>query len=234
MCENQLDKAPGDALPRRDPDRGALASRHDSRAGDPLANDSRPSDVAVYPQLSHFSNDGFDRGAGAIKEAAWLLSRAVLFRPSLLRAYRMKASALRIFGAKVGVGVVVKPGVKIAFPWKLALGNHVWLGEDAFLLNLAPIEIGSNVCISQRAFLCAGNHDWSDVSFRLIVKPIVVEDGAWICANVFVAPGVTVGANAVITAGSVVVEDVPPGMVCSGNPCVPVKERKMRRPPEEG
>jgi putative colanic acid biosynthesis acetyltransferase WcaF len=99
--------------------------------------------------------------------------------------------------------------------------------EEAYLLNLAPIVIGRNACISQRAFLCTGSHDWSDIHFRLITAPITVKNGAWICANVFVGPGVTIGTNAVATAGSVVTQSLPPGMICSGNPCVPVKERRL-------
>ena len=93
-------------------------------------------------------------------------------------------------------------------------------------MNLAEIEIGENVVISQRAFLCTGSHDWSKESFDLIAKPIIIKDGAWICANVFIGPGVTIGENTVVTAGSVVTKDLPANMICSGNPAVVIKERK--------
>jgi putative colanic acid biosynthesis acetyltransferase WcaF len=96
-------------------------------------------------------------------------------------------------------------------------------------LNLAPIRLGSNVVISQRAFLCTGNHDWSDHRFGLIIKPIVVEDGAWIGANAFVGPGVVIGSHAVVTAGSVVTKDVEPYSICAGNPCKKVAERRITK-----
>jgi putative colanic acid biosynthesis acetyltransferase WcaF len=130
----------------------------------------------------------------------------------------VKAAVLRWFGARVGRGVVIKPGVKITFPWKLTLGNHVWLGEENWLLNLAPITIGDNVCISQRALLCTGNHDYTSPGFDLMTGPIVVEGGAWIGAGAIVGPGVTVGAHAVLTAGSVATSDLEPGGVYQRNP----------------
>lgn len=177
--------------------------------------------------LSKFDSSGFDRGAGALKEFGWLMLRKWLFERSVLRLYGLRRRALSLFGGKIGPDVVIKPGVRITFPWRLEVGRNSWIGEGVWLLNLAPIRIGRNACISQRAFLCTGSHDWSDPYFRLLTEPITVEDGAWICANVFVGPGVTIGTNAVITAGSVVTHDMPPRMVCSGNPCKPVKERRM-------
>ena len=175
--------------------------------------------------LAQFNNAGFDRGASRSRELAWLLVRKLFFDGSVLPWYRLRRLWLRRFGARLGDGVLIKPGAKITFPWRLSIGRHTWIGEDAWLLNLAPIEVGNNVCISQRAFLCTGSHDWAKTTFDLVVKPIHIEDGAWICADVFVGPGVKIGENTVITAGSVVTQDMPPGMVCSGNPCKPVKPR---------
>lgn len=147
------------------------------------------------------------------------------FNLDWLKAYKFKNRTLRAFGARIAPGVVVKPRARITFPWKLSVGENSWIGEEAWLLTLDRIEIGANVCISQRAFLCAGSHDWSKESFDLITKPIVIQDGAWICADVFIGPGVTVGTNSVVTAGSVVTQDLPPDSICSGNPCVAIKKR---------
>jgi putative colanic acid biosynthesis acetyltransferase WcaF len=137
----------------------------------------------------------------------------------------VKCVILRWFGARVGRGVVIKPRVNIHFPWKLTIGDFTWIGEEVFILNFEPIEIGAHCCISQRAFLCAGNHDFRvpEMSFRN--EPITVEDGAWVGAQSFVAPGVHIGTEAVITAGSVVTKSQPPRMVCGGNPCAPLKNR---------
>jgi putative colanic acid biosynthesis acetyltransferase WcaF len=132
---------------------------------------------------------------------------------------------LRVFGARVGRNVTIKPGVKITFPWKLTIGNHVWLGEECCLLNLERINIENNVCISQRAFLCTGSHDFKSPMFDLIVKPITVEDGAWLSASSWVGPGVKVGSHAVLTAGSVATKDLEAWGIYQGNPAARVKQR---------
>jgi putative colanic acid biosynthesis acetyltransferase WcaF len=175
--------------------------------------------------LSKFSTGSFDRGAGPLKEGLWILTSLFLFRLCALKLSGLKCAVLRAFGAKVGSGVVIKPRVIITFPWKLTLGDHVWLGEECWLLNLAPIVIGNHVCISQRAFLCTGNHDYKSPVFDLIVKPIHVEEGAWIGASALVGPGVQVGSHAVLTAGSVATDDLQPSGIYRGNPAVLVRQR---------
>jgi putative colanic acid biosynthesis acetyltransferase WcaF len=177
--------------------------------------------------LSSFSTGDFDRGASPLKEALWRLVSLVLFQFCPLKLSGLKATVLRGFGASVGRGVIIKPQVKITFPWKLTLGDHVWLGEECWLLNLASVTIDSDVCISQRAFLCTGNHDYTSPSFDLITKPIQVRQGAWIGANAFVGPGVTVGPHAVLSAASVATKDLAPNGIYQGNPAVWVKERTI-------
>ena len=178
--------------------------------------------------LSKFENSSFSRGASKIKEFLWLSLRGLFFDFSVMPWFKIRIAILRMFGAEVEGKVVIKPGAKITFPWKLKIADNSWIGEEVWLMNLDKISIGKNVVLSQRAYLCTGSHDWSRESFDLITKPIIIEDGAWICANVFVGPGVTVGENCVVTAGSVVTKDLPANMICSGNPAVPVKERVFR------
>ncbi len=177
--------------------------------------------------LSSYSAGRFDRGAGKFREGLWLLVSLLLFRLCPFSLSALKQAVLRVFGAKIGRGVVIKPHVKITFPWKLEVGDFVWLGEDSWLLNLERIVIGSNVCISQRAFLCAGNHNYRVPTFDLIVKPITIAEGAWLGAGCWVGPGVKVGSHAVLTAGSVMAKDMDAWGIYQGNPAVLVKTRVM-------
>jgi len=134
---------------------------------------------------------------------------------------------LRMFGAKVGKGCMLKPSINIKFPWNIEIGDYCWIGENAWLDSLGKIYIGNNVCISQGAYVCTGNHDWNDPAFGLIVRPVVLEDGVWVGARSVILPGVTVGTSAVIGAGSVVTTDAKPNRIYAGNPAVDKKERAV-------
>jgi putative colanic acid biosynthesis acetyltransferase WcaF len=171
------------------------------------------------------ANKGLDRSRPKPVEAIWYLVKCLFFLSPLPWPSPFKCALLRLFGATIGKGVVIKPRVNIHFPWKLRIGDHTWIGEEALLLNFEWVTIGAHCCLSQRAFLCAGNHDYRQPEMPYRNQPITVKDGAWVGAQVFVAPGVTIGAEAVITAGSVVTKNQPERMVCGGNPCVPTKPR---------
>jgi putative colanic acid biosynthesis acetyltransferase WcaF len=168
---------------------------------------------------------GLDRGRSKLVEVIWYGTRCILFLTPLPFPSALKRILLRCFGAHIGRGVVIKPRVNIHFPWKLSLGDCAWIGEEVFILNFEPVTIGAHCCVSQRVFLCTGNHDYHQPSLPYRNQPIVVEDGAWIGAQTFVAPGVTIGSEAVIAAGSVVTHDQPACMVCAGNPSIPVRKR---------
>jgi putative colanic acid biosynthesis acetyltransferase WcaF len=178
--------------------------------------------------LAAYSPGNFERGAGPVRELLWILASWLLFRLCPFKFSALKRAALRCFGARVGRGVVLKSNLRITFPWKLILGDHVWLGEECWILNLAPVTIEDHVCISQRAFLCAGNHNYKSPTFDLITKPIRIERGAWIGANAFVGPGVTVGSHAVVNAGAVVTRDLAADGIFQGNPAVWVRQRVIK------
>lgn len=177
------------------------------------------------------SSRGLDRGRGRAIEATWYLIKCLFFLSPLPWPQRMKIFLLRLFGTKIGNGVVIKPRVNIHLPWKLSVGDHSWIGEEVLILNFEPIEIGSHVCLSQRVFLCTGNHDFRDPAFSYRNAPIVIGSGAWIGAQSFIGPGTTIGSECVVTAGSVVSTNLPRKMICRGNPAIPVKPRWKEKPP---
>ncbi|WP_018609044.1 putative colanic acid biosynthesis acetyltransferase [Uliginosibacterium gangwonense] len=167
------------------------------------------------------------RGRGAVLVQLWWIVQATFFRCSPQFAYRFRAWLLRLFGARVGRGTVIRPTVRITYPWKVSIGDHVWIGDDAELYSLGEIEIGAHVVVSQRSYLCAADHDYAREDFCIRAKKIVIEEQAWVAADVFVAPGVRIGKGAVIGARSSVFKDMPESMVCVGSPCQPVRPRVM-------
>jgi putative colanic acid biosynthesis acetyltransferase WcaF len=175
--------------------------------------------------LSIYDNSHFDRGAPRWKEAFWMLTRCLFFQNAFPWPSPLRIQLLRAFGARIGENVVIRANVNISFPWRLTIGDHVWIGEDVGVLSLAQVTIGSNVCISQRAYLCAGSHDFRRDDFKLQVAPIVIEEQSWVAAMAFVGPGVSIGEGSVIAAGSVVMRDVPPGSFVRGNPAQIVEKQ---------
>ena len=169
-------------------------------------------------QLASYDNTAFDRGAGRVKEALWILCKLFFFQNAFPWPSMLRVGWLRLFGARVGRGVVIRSGVNITFPWRFEAGDDVWIGEEVMILSLAPVSLGSNVCVSQRAFLCTGSHDYRKDSFDLIAQPIRIEDGVWVAAGVFVGPGVAIGKASIVSAGSVVLQTVPEKSMVRGNP----------------
>lgn len=161
---------------------------------------------------------GLNRGSSKAYEMLWYLMKCCFFLSPLPWPTRFKCSILRLFGATVGVGVNIKPRVNIHFPWKLELGDWCWIGEEVFILNFEPVKIGAHVCVSQRSFLCGGNHDFRDVTFSFRNGPITIGDGVWIGSQVFIGPNVTIGSEAVVTASSVVTKSLLGNRIYSGNP----------------
>lgn len=169
--------------------------------------------------LSQFNaNIGLDRGVRKLTEMMWYLVKIIFFLSAIPYPSRFKVMVLRLFGAKIGKGVVVKPRVNIHFPWKLTIGDNVWIGEEVFVLNFEQLTIGNNVCISQRAFICGGNHDYKDPSMPYRNGPITLEDGCWIGASSFVGPNVSIDTDTVVSAGSVVTQSLEGNGIYRGNP----------------
>jgi len=176
--------------------------------------------------LSKFDNSCYHPGRSIGVRAAWFFVGLPLLRCSVIPSSTLRVGLLRAFGASIGQGVVIKPGVRVKYPWLLWIGNHSWLGEDCWIDNLAPVRIGNNVCLSQGAYLCTGNHDWSDPAFGLIVKPIALKDGCWVGAKTIICPGVDLEEDAIAGAGSVVNRTISRGEIHGGNPAQFVRLRR--------
>jgi putative colanic acid biosynthesis acetyltransferase WcaF len=164
-------------------------------------------------------------GAPVLVQTLWFVLGAPLLAARWLPGSAWRVTLLRAFGARIGVGCRLKPGVRVKFPWRLQVGHHCWLAEGAWLDNLAPITLADRVCLSQGAYLCTGNHDFRSPSFDLRLGPITVDSDAWIAAGAVLAPGTQVGAGAVVALAAVVSGTVPPGAIVRGNPAVVVGER---------
>jgi len=163
-----------------------------------------------------------------IGRVAWAGVYWTLFRPSPRPLHAWRAFLLRLFGARIGRGAHLYPGVRIWAPWNLECGDSVGVASGVIVYNQGFITLGRRAVVSQGAHLCAGTHDYEEPGFPLITKPITVGAEAWLGAECFVMPGVVVGEGAVVGARSVVVKDAPPWMVCVGNPAKPVKPRVYR------
>ena len=174
--------------------------------------------------LSAYNNNWYNPGS-SLKRLAWYFINELFFKCSFNPSSSIKVFWLRRFGAKVGNGVIIKPGVNIKYPWKLEIANHCWIGEDVWIDNLDEIKIESNVCISQGAFLLCGNHNYKIKSFDLIIKPITLKEGCWVGAKSIVGPGVVVNECAVLAMGSVASTDLTAYGIYRGNPAMKIKTR---------
>lgn len=179
-------------------------------------------------RLDLYTTGDYSPGANLFKQLLWYFIGSPLVQSGLIPVSGLKVFLLRLFGAEIGEGVRIKPGVRVKFPWRLVIGDHVWLGEDLWIDNLAPVTIGDHVCVSQDVYICTGNHDWSKPEFSLKTQAIAIESGSWIAARSSIAPGVTIGESAILTLGSVALKSLEPMQIYQGNPAVSVKTRVLK------
>ena len=154
----------------------------------------------------------------------WYCTNASFFN-SYFPFYSIKIFLLRLYGAKVGHGVVIKPKLNIKYPWNVRIGNNAWVGENVWIDSLGKIYIGADSCISQGAMLITGNHNYKKSSFDLMVGDIILEEGVWIGTGAIVCAGVACKSHSVLTAGSVATDDLEAYSIYQGNPAVKIKER---------
>lgn len=193
-----------------------------------------PAQKAQSVNLETFDNSWYCPGRSAAVRALWFFLGLPVLRSPMNPSSMLKRLVLRLFGASIARDALIKPGVRVKYPWLLTIGDHSWLGENCWIDNLARVTIGNNVCVSQGAYLCTGNHDWSDPGFGLVVSPITLRDGSWVGARAVVCPGVTLNECAVAAAGSVVTRDIPPYEIHAGNPARFVRRREIHARADAG
>jgi putative colanic acid biosynthesis acetyltransferase WcaF len=176
-------------------------------------------------ELKSYDQNWYSRGRSNIVILLWWFIQGTIFRFSIHNMYKWRNFLLRIFGAKIGIGVKVRPTCKITYPWKVSIGDYTWIGDDVKLYSLDNITIGKNCVISQESYLCTGSHNIRDKRFSLITRPINISDGAWIASDVFIYPGITIEEMAVVAARSTVTMDIPSNKVYGGNPAKFLKIR---------
>lgn len=177
---------------------------------------------STHPNRSLAARRGqsYDKGRGFGTQMLWVALSTLIFT-QVWCPNRLRCAMLRWFGAQIGEGVLIRHRVTVQWPWKLSIGDNSWIGAGSELYNLEQIVIGSDVCISQRVFLCTGSHDRRSETFEFDNGPITIGDGAWVCARSTVLRGVTIGENSVVGAMSLVYRDIPPdSMVQAAQPTV--------------
>lgn len=177
--------------------------------------------------LSRYNNSPFHPGGNALKRVAWYVVNAIVFNSPLFPFSALKRWLLRLFGAKIAAGVVIKPGVNIKYPWNLQIGANTWVGEGVWIDSLVLVSIGANVCLSQGALILTGSHNYKRQTFDLITGQVTLADGVWIGAGAIINQGITAHTHAVLTAGSIANKNLEAYSICQGNPAVKIRDRVM-------
>ena len=178
-------------------------------------------------RLDRYSNKHYHPGAGLLKRLLWFAVNVIFFLNPLNGSSGLKVMLLRIFGARIGKGVMIKPAVNIKYPWFLTVADHVWIGENVWIDNLTTVTIGDHSCLYQGAMLLTGNHNYSKSTFDLMVGSITLENGVWIGAKSVVCPGVRCEAHSVLSVQSVASTNLKAYTIYRGNPAVEIKTRTI-------
>lgn len=176
--------------------------------------------------LSKYNNDWYQPG-GAVKRLLWYFFNVMFLLNPWNPFSGLRKLVLRMFGAKIGKGVVIKPRINVKYPWKLTVGNHVWIGEHVWIDNLGEVKIGDHSCLSQGAMLLCGNHNYKKETFDLMVEDITIEEGVWIGAHAVVSPGVVCRSHSILTVNSVATQELEAYSIYQGNPAKKIRERKI-------
>lgn len=178
-------------------------------------------------RLDNYTTGSYTPGAAVWQQLLWFFIGDPIVRSRFLPIAKLKVWVLRSFGASIGRGVNIKPGVRVKFPWRLTIGDHCWIGENVWFDNLDQITLENHICVSQDVYFCTGNHDWSAVNFDLRTAAIYVESSSWIGARSTIGPGVRIEAGAVLCLGGVAVRSLSGWTIHAGNPAIVLKPRRL-------
>lgn len=167
------------------------------------------------------------RGRNVFIVQLWWIVQSVLFKNSPQFLYGFRNFLLRLFGAKIGKNTIIRPSVKVTYPWKVSIGEYCQIGDDVVLYSLGEIEIGNHTVISQKSYICAGSHNYKKSTFNIFAKKITIKDQCWLATDVFVAPGVTIESGTVVGSRSSVYQNLPANKICIGTPAKVIRERKV-------
>jgi putative colanic acid biosynthesis acetyltransferase WcaF len=181
----------------------------------------KPTDLSLY------QNTAYNPGGNGLKRFLWFYVNALIFKTSLVPVSAVKRSLLRLFGADIAKGVVIKPCVNIKYPWNLSIGQNTWIGENVWIDSLVQINIGANACLSHGATILTGSHNYKKQAFDLITNAVIIADGVWIGAGAIVNQGVIAASHSVLTAGSVANKNLDEYAVYQGNPAVKIRMRQI-------
>ena len=159
------------------------------------------------------------------KRVSWYIINTIFFKSNIPYPYAFKVRLLKLFGAKIGKNIVIKPSVNVKHPWLLEIGDDCWIGEGVWIDNVAKVKIGKSVVLSQGAYLLSANHNYKSQFFDLMLEEIVIEDGVWIAAKSIVALGVTCKTHSVLAMGSIATGDLDAYGIYQGNPATKKRER---------
>lgn len=179
-----------------------------------------------YQDLKQYRTPDNFRGRSKLTVQLWWITQSLLFHTSPQVMYGWRRMLLRLFGARIGKNVLIRPSVNITYPWKLSIGDYSWIGDNVVLYTLGEVYIGSNTVISQRCYICTGSHDYQKMDFSIFSQKITINNQCWLATDVFVSPGVNIGEGTIVGARSSVFKSLPIGKICVGNPAIVIKDRK--------
>ena len=165
--------------------------------------------------------------ANKLARVVWQLSWLILYRPSPVPFHAWRRFLLRCFGATIKKGAHPYPSAKIWAPWNLTMSDDSCLSHQVDCYCVDKVFLGTNVTVSQYSYLCTASHDYTRKNMPLITAPIIIGDNAWVTADVFIGPGVTIGEGAVVGARSTITHDVLPWTVVAGSPPKVIGPRKI-------